>query len=41
VAYATIRKIELGETANAGFFTIADIARALNLDASALARRLH
>jgi transcriptional regulator with XRE-family HTH domain len=31
VAYATVRKIERGETANPGFFTVADIARALGL----------
>jgi transcriptional regulator with XRE-family HTH domain len=31
VAYATVRKIERGETANPGFFTVADIARTLGL----------
>jgi transcriptional regulator with XRE-family HTH domain len=39
VAYATIRKIERGETANAGFFTVAEIARVLDLNLSALAGR--
>jgi transcriptional regulator with XRE-family HTH domain len=40
VAYATVRKIELGETANAGFFTVAAIARILGLNLTTLARRL-
>jgi transcriptional regulator with XRE-family HTH domain len=40
VAYATVRKIELGETANAGFFTVAAIARSLGLNLTTLARRI-
>jgi len=37
----TIRKIEGGETANAGFFIVAAIAHALKLDLTTLARRPH
>jgi transcriptional regulator with XRE-family HTH domain len=40
VAYATVRKIERGETANPGFFTVADIARALGLKLDVMANRL-
>jgi transcriptional regulator with XRE-family HTH domain len=39
VAYATVRKIERGETANPGFFTVADIARALGLKLDLMANR--
>jgi len=39
VAYGTLRKIEGGETANAGFFTVAEIARVLDLNLAVLARR--
>jgi transcriptional regulator with XRE-family HTH domain len=40
VSIEAIRKLDRFETAHPGFFTIADLARALDLDLAAIDRRL-
>jgi transcriptional regulator with XRE-family HTH domain len=39
VSYATVRKIESGDTADPGFFNVADLARVLGIKLEELAGR--